>query len=159
MADESGSPESHSRFLATARKVTIVTGSSVLRSVCENPLARWRDVNAVRIHGATVRVKEKLAFLYCLPVLAKKSSKLNSKTVHNLKPRSSGIILTPCAKFVPSYAFLLFVLSEVAFGEESAHSWRFLPQLKHFQKSKCVHDRRIRRQLCAKLEHLRPSQS
>jgi len=33
--------------------------------------------------------------------------------VHNLKPKSSGVILTPRAMFVPFYAFLLFVVCEV----------------------------------------------
>jgi len=40
---------------------------------------------------------------------------LNIKAVHNLKIKSSGIILAPWAMFVPIFAYLLFLVSEVAY--------------------------------------------
>jgi len=42
---------------------------------------------------------------------------LHIKGVHNLKTKSSSIILTPWAMFVPISAFLLFLVSEVACAE------------------------------------------
>jgi len=57
--------------------------------------------------------------------------------VHNLKTKSSGIILTSWAMFTPTSAFLLFLVSEVACGEELARFGLFLqilPQLKNFPK-------------------------
>jgi len=45
--------------------------------------------------------------------------------VHNLKTKSSGIILTLWAMFVPISAFLLFLISRVACVEEDAYFWRF----------------------------------
>jgi len=39
--------------------------------------------------------------------------RLNIKAVHSLKTKSSGVILTPWAMFVPISAFLLFSVSEV----------------------------------------------
>jgi len=45
---------------------------------------------------------------YCLPVFGQKFCQLNIKAVHNLKAKSSGIILTPwavCADFRISTIF------------------------------------------------------
>jgi len=51
------------------------------------------------------------------------------KAVHNVKTKSSSIILTPRAMIVPISAFLLFLVSEIACGEELA---RFCNILAHF---------------------------
>jgi len=56
---------------------------------------------------------------------------LNIEVVYNLKTKSSGIILTPWAMFVPILAFLLFLVFEVACGEECARLFlQILPQIK-----------------------------
>jgi len=58
---------------------------------------------------------------------------------HNLTAKRSGVILTPCARFVPISTFLLFSVSEVACGglDRFQHFWpifgsflQILPQLK-----------------------------
>jgi len=63
------------------------------------------------------------------------------EAAHNLKTKSLDIILTPCT-FVPISAFLLFLVSEVACGEQFEHFWhfvayfwQFLPQLKKLSKN------------------------
>jgi len=45
---------------------------------------------------------------------------LCTKALHNFKTKSLGIILTTWAIFVPISAFVLFLVSEVACGEECA---------------------------------------
>jgi len=62
--------------------------------------------------------------------------------------------------YVPISAFLLFVVSEVARGEECAYFCHFLPQLKYLlQQSKCQHHPHTRCHLGAKFDILMPSQS
>jgi len=55
-------------------------------------------------------------FTVCL-LWVKILPQLNIKAVHNLKTKSSGIMLTPWVIFVPISAFLLFVVSEVVCEE------------------------------------------
>jgi len=91
---------------------------------------------------------------------------LNIKAVYNLKPKSSGIILTPrlcpvCANFHIS----TILVSEVAYGEKCAQIfglfWASFTNFATivFQKWKCEHHPHISRHLCAKFDVLRPSQS
>jgi len=58
-------------------------------------------------------VEKKLALFIVCQFLANFFPQLNIKTVHNLRTKSSGIILTPWAMFVPISAFLLFLVSEI----------------------------------------------
>jgi len=85
---------------------------------------------------------------------------LNIKAVHNLKTKSSSIIFTGWAMFVPISAFLLFLVSELPCGECARFYFfglflRFFANFatinKLFPKSKCAHHPRNRRHLCAKI--------
>jgi len=80
------------------------------------------------------------------------------------KTKSSGIMHTPWAVFVPISADVLSVVSAVLHGKECAlfrvFSLQILLQLKNFcQKSKCMHHHRTRCHVCAKFDVRRPSQS
>jgi len=61
---------------------------------------------------------EKKCFLLFAGFGLKNLPLLNNKAMHNLKTKSSGIILTSCAMVAPISAFLLFSAYEVACGEE-----------------------------------------
>jgi len=64
-----------------------------------------------------MRVKKKLAFLLFASFGLIFFPQLNVKAADNLKTPNSGIIVTPWAMFVPISAFLLFLVSQVACGE------------------------------------------
>jgi len=67
-------------------------------------------------------VEKKLAHFTVCHFGAKKSDTIiKFKAVHNVKTKSSGIILTPWAMFAPISAFLPTLFSEVVCGEECAH--------------------------------------
>jgi len=91
--------------------------------------------------------------------------------VYNLKTKSSGIILTPWAMFVPIIIFLHFYcfgflryrvkknMLILAFWFILAFFANFATNRKLFQKPKCAHHPRTRRHLCTKFYVLRLSQS
>jgi len=78
-------------------KVTIVKGSSVLRSMwtVENPLARWRHVNTVSAcTWRPVRVERKLSFLLFAVFWLEILPQLNIKAVHNLKTKTGHLLFS-----------------------------------------------------------------
>jgi len=66
------------------------------------------------------RASEKMAFLLFAGFGLNFLPQLNVKAANNFKPKSSGIILTRWAVFVPVFAFLLFLVSQVVCGEVCA---------------------------------------
>jgi len=79
-------------------KVTIVTGPQCSALSEEYDVRLWR-----RLHSGST-------FLAFWSILGRF---LCTKAVHNLKTKSSCIILTPWATFMSISAFLLFLVSEV----------------------------------------------
>jgi len=74
----------------------------------ENPVVRWRHVYAVSVSAYTWRASGKNGDLFIFIFL---------RIMAKLKTKSSNIVLTPRAMFVPISALLLFLISEVACGE------------------------------------------
>jgi len=123
--------------LQNTSRVSIVTGSSVLRTV--RGIRRASPASTIFY---LTRRQEILAFS---PLF--------------------GITVTPWAMFVPISACLLFVVSEVKCVEKNVLIFgvfcvQIMPQLKNFfQKSKRAHHLRTRRHLCVNFDVLRSSQS